>query len=48
MDERHDETTKASVQLRVHMCIDEMTRLVNRRVVLDLLESRSPVMESLV
>ena len=34
MDERHDEDTKAWVQLHVYMCIDEMTRLVNRRVVL--------------
>ena len=36
MDERHHEDTEASVQLHVYMCIDEMTRLVNRRVVLDL------------
>ena len=43
-----DEGTKASVPLHVYMCIDEMTRLVNRRVVLDLLESRLPVMDSLV
>ena len=48
MHERHGETTKASVQLHVYMCIDEMTRLVNRRVVLDLLEPQPPVMESLV
>jgi hypothetical protein len=48
MDERHREDIQASVQLHVHMCIDEMTRLVNRRVVLDLLEPRPPVMESLV
>ena len=48
MDERHHEDTKASVQLHVYMCIDEMKRLVNRRVVLDLPESRPPVMESLV
>ena len=48
MDERHHADTEASVQLHVSMCIDEMTRLVNRRVVLDLLEPRPPVMESLV
>ena len=29
-------TPRASVQMHVYMCIDEMTRLVNRRVVLDL------------
>jgi len=48
MDERHDGDTKTSVQLHVYMCIDEMTRLVNRRVVLDLPEPGPPVMESLV
>ena len=48
MDERLDEDTKASVQLHVYMCIDEMTRLVNRRVVLDLPEPGPQVMESVV
>jgi len=48
MDEHHHEDTMASVQLHVYMCIDEMKRLVNRRVVLYLLGSRPPVMCSLV
>ena len=34
MDERHHEDTMASIQLHVYMCIDEIKRLVNRRVVL--------------
>ena len=48
MDKCHHEDTEAPIQLHDYMCIDEMTRLVNRRVVLDLLEPRPPVMESLV
>jgi hypothetical protein len=34
MDERHHEDTVALGQLHAYMCIDEMKRLVNRRVVL--------------
>jgi hypothetical protein len=48
MDERHHEDTTTSVQLHVYMCIDEMKRLVNRRVVLYLPVSRPLVMDSLV
>jgi hypothetical protein len=33
-DERHHENTMASVQLHAYMCIDEMKRPVNRRVIL--------------